>query len=96
MLAEKPASGTVPSGSVVRLNIAIGSGPRAQKTIPIVKGLDEKIARSRLRASGFTVRAVYQTTKNKSFEKKVIFQTPGVGNHARAYFQVTIYVGVFG
>jgi beta-lactam-binding protein with PASTA domain len=93
VLAEKPASGTLPSGSVVRLNVAIGSGPRAEKTIPSVKSLDEKTARSRLRASGLTVRAVYRTTKNKAFEKKVIFQTPGAGDHARAYFQVTIYVG---
>jgi eukaryotic-like serine/threonine-protein kinase len=93
VVAQTPASGTLTAGSVVRLNVAIGSGPRAQKQIPSVKGMEEKAARARLRSSGFTVRAVYKATKNKAYSHKVIFQTPAAGTTVRVRFQVTIEVG---
>jgi beta-lactam-binding protein with PASTA domain len=93
VISQTPSSGTLASGSVVRLNVALGSGPRAQKQIPSVKGMQEQAARSRLRSSGFTVRAVYRSTKNEAASRKVIFQTPGAGAHARVRFQVTIFVG---
>lgn len=94
IVAQTPTAGqTLTSGSVVRLNVSIGTGARPQGAIPDVTGGDERGARSRLRGVGFTVRAIYRTATAKDQVGKVILQKPDAGASARVRFQITIYVG---
>lgn len=94
VVAQTPTSGqTLTSGSVVRLNVSMGTGARLQRAIPDVTGGDERAARSRLRGVGFTVRAIYRTVTAKDQVGKVILQKPDAGTSVRVRFQITIYIG---
>lgn len=85
------AGTTVDSGSVVRLNVSVGTS-RPKLPVPPVTGATEKRARLAL-SKTFTVRAIYRSASSASERGHVVGQTPGASQDIRRWAQVIIYVG---
>jgi eukaryotic-like serine/threonine-protein kinase len=92
IVQESPAAGTdAPVGSVVRLQVAVGSS-RPAVHVPNVVGQKAAAARAALLAKPLTVRTEYKKGPAKSVGV-VLSQTPAAGSTAPAYTQVTLVVG---
>jgi beta-lactam-binding protein with PASTA domain len=92
VVAENPQAGqTVQAGSVVRLNVSVGT-TRPLLGVPHVTGNDELSARQVL-ARKFTVRALFRTATSASQRGAVLAQLPNPGVKIKRWAQVTIYVG---
>ena len=94
VVSQQPLGGTrAAAGSRVRLQVALGSGQRPQRTVPDTVDQDERTARRALVNAGFTVRTVDQPATDQSHEGVVQQQNPAGGDRAPAASQVVIYVG---
>jgi serine/threonine-protein kinase len=92
IVQEDPAAGTDAAvGSVVRLQVAVGSN-RPAVQVPNVVGQKAAAARAALLAKPLTVRTEYKKGPAKSVGV-VLSQTPAAGSTAPAYTQVAIVVG---
>jgi beta-lactam-binding protein with PASTA domain len=89
---ESPAAGTGEKiGSVVRLDVAVGSN-RPAVHVPNVVGEKSASARAALLAAKLTVHTEYKKGPVKRVGL-VLSQRPAAGSSAPAYTQVTIVVG---
>ncbi|MBA3413163.1 MAG: PASTA domain-containing protein [Actinobacteria bacterium] len=94
VVAQRPAAGgTAEEGSAVRINVSIGPDARPERAVPDVTGVDERVARARLRRVGLTVRAIPRTVTKPDQNGVVILQAPNAGLRLQLRAQVTIYVG---
>lgn len=94
VVAQSPTGGTTAKkGTHVQINASLGPNPAAEKAVPDVIGLSPAKAASRLRAAGFDVQQLNQTTQDRSKDGVVVDEQPGT--KAPAGSSVTIYVGRF-
>ena len=94
IVAQSPTGGTTAKkGTHVQINASLGPNPAAEKAVPDVIGLSPAKAASRLRAAGFDVQQLNQTTQDRSKDGVVVDEQPGT--KAPAGSSVTIYVGRF-
>jgi beta-lactam-binding protein with PASTA domain len=94
VVAQSPTGGTsAKKGTHVQINASLGPNPAAQKAVPDVIGLSPAKATSRLRAAGFDVQQLDQTTQDRSKNGVIVDEEPGT--KAPAGSTVTIYVGRF-
>ena len=93
VVGQNPAGGgTAQQGSVIRLNVSVGTRRRPVGGVPDVTGLAERAARRLLRRAGYTVRAIYRTAREPEDVGEVVLQAPTPGRNLPVYAQVTIYV----
>ena len=96
VIAQRPAGGTRASpGSLVRIDVALGSGQRPLRTVPDVVGMTEAEAKSALVQAGFTVRSEDRAAADRSEKDVVLDQRPAAGGSAPAASQVILVVGRF-
>lgn len=94
VISQNPAAGTVvKEGETVRLNVALGPGPRETTDIPDVTGLEASEARQRARVEGFTVRTVFREAPSQEEVEEVLTQAPAAGASAPILTQLTLFVG---
>jgi len=94
VVAENPAAGeTAPAGSVVRLNVSVGTS-RPLVGVPDVTAHpnDEISARQRL-SKKFTVRGVPRPAATAARRGLVLGQLPHAGLKVKRWAQIIIYVG---
>jgi eukaryotic-like serine/threonine-protein kinase len=88
VVAQNPDAGSnVDSGSIVRLNVSVGTD-RPALDVPDVTGATQAVARRTL-SKTFTVRTVYRSGQAGI----VVGQLPDAGAQAKRWAQVIIYVG---
>jgi hypothetical protein len=90
---DPPAGQEVDAPSTLRLNVSLGEGARAAKSVPDVTGPKESDARAAARAAGFTVRTVDRDSPTAEELGEVLTQEPAAGSSAPELTQITIYVG---
>lgn len=94
VISQNPAAGeVVQEGDTVRLNVALGPGPRETSEIPDLTGDAASEARQRARAEGFTVRTVPRRAPSQEEVGEVLTQAPAAGATARILTQITLFVG---
>jgi eukaryotic-like serine/threonine-protein kinase len=94
VVAENPDAGTkLPKGSAVRLNVALGSGPRGTSTVPDLSGMEGAEARDRCRRAHFTCRTIESNSTSEGDVGKVLDQQPAAGTQTAQLSQVTLTVG---
>jgi serine/threonine-protein kinase len=94
VVSQNPAAGGVlKEGETVRLNVALGPGPREPTEVPDVTGLEASEARRRARAEGFTVRTVLRRPPSAEQAGVVLTQAPAAGATAPILTQITLFVG---
>lgn len=94
VVRQRPAGGTrAAPGSVVRLAVSLGSGPRPFRVVPDVSGMTETDAKRVLVRVGFTARALLSAGDTTSQGDVVIDQKPSAGARVQAGSQVAIYLG---
>jgi serine/threonine-protein kinase len=81
--------------SVVRIDVALGSGRRTLRTVPDVVGMTEAQAKQVLVRVGFTVRSVDQAAADRAEKDVVLDQRPAAGGSRPVASQVIIVVGRF-
>jgi beta-lactam-binding protein with PASTA domain len=96
VVSQQPVGETraAPS-SLVRINVALGSGRRPLRTVPDVVGMTESQAKRVLVQIGFTVRSVDEAAADRSEKDVVLDQRPAAGASRPAAAQVIIVVGRF-
>jgi eukaryotic-like serine/threonine-protein kinase len=94
VVAENPDPGSeLPKGSAVRLNVALGSGPRGTSTVPGLTGMDSAKARDRCRRARFTCRTIERGAASEDDVGKVLDQQPGADTRIAQLSQITLIVG---
>ena len=94
VITQRPAGGTrAASGSLVRIDVSLGSGERPLRTVPDVVGMNEAQAKQALVDAGFTVQSVDAPAPDRSRKDVVLDQRPVAGTSAPAASQVTLTVG---
>jgi serine/threonine-protein kinase len=94
VISQNPAPGEVlKEGETVRLNVALGPGPRETSEIPDLSGLEAVEARRRARAEAFTVRTLYRRPPSQDEVGEVLTQAPAAGATAPILTQITLFVG---
>lgn len=94
VVSVSPAAGQeVDAPSTVRLNVSLGTGARAAKSVPDVTGPRESEARAKARAAGFTVRTVDRDAPTQEELGEVLTQQPAAGASAPELTQITLFVG---
>lgn len=94
VVAQNPEPGeTLGPNERIRLNVAIGSGPRATVTVPDATGPEAPEARARLVDAKLTARTVDRDAPEPDNVDEVILQRPDAGATVPELTQVTIYVG---
>jgi serine/threonine-protein kinase len=100
------ASGSVPSGKVIRtdppkgtqvdkgsmVTLVVSTGPK-QVAVPDVVGLTQADATKKLHDAGFVVQSQNQPTANSADDGRVVDQNPDAGQTEPQGSTVTIYVG---
>ncbi|HEX9416132.1 MAG TPA: PASTA domain-containing protein [Gaiellaceae bacterium] len=93
VVAQSPAAGeTVQPGTVVRLNVSVGT-TRPLLPVPDVTATNDEISARQLLAKTFTVRALFRTATSPAQRGAVLAQSPSPGTKIKRWAQVTIYVG---
>jgi eukaryotic-like serine/threonine-protein kinase len=90
VLAQKPASGTLPKGGAV--SITVGKAP-PEVDVPDVTGQGRLAAQAALKKAGFDVELQEQATTDASQDLRVISQTPTAGTKAKKGDTVTLTYG---
>jgi serine/threonine-protein kinase len=94
VVAQRPEPGTqLEEGDTMRMNVALGEGPREAREVPDVTGPAASNARDTLRRAGFTVRTLYRAPPSSEEVGEVLTQQPGPGASVPDLTQVTIFVG---
>ena len=94
VITQRPAGGTrAAPGSLVRIDVSLGSGRRPLRTVPDVVGMPEAEAKQALVRTGFTVRSVDQPAADSSEKDVVLEQRPAAGASVPAGSQVILVVG---
>jgi eukaryotic-like serine/threonine-protein kinase len=94
VVAQRPTAGTqLEEGETMRMNVALGEGPRETREVPDVTGPAASNARDTLRRAGFTVRTLYSEPPSSEEVGEVLTQEPSPGTSAPDLSQVTIFVG---
>lgn len=94
VVVQNPEGGAeAQTGDTVRLNVSVGEGERASRTVPDVTGPRESNARAIARRNRFTVRTVDRDAPSADEVGEVIEQQPAAGATAPEFSQITIYVG---
>jgi eukaryotic-like serine/threonine-protein kinase len=94
VVAQNPDAGTeVESGSVVRLNVALGQGERGDRDVPDVTGLELEEAHGLCREAGFTCRTVYRDAPGEEQVGRVLDQRPAFGTVAPELTQMQLFTG---
>ncbi len=90
---QSPGAGTLqPPGTTITLDVS--KGPKTS-AVPDVSSQSQSDATAQLRASGFRVQIVSQTTSDPNEDGIVLSQDPGGGTQAPPGTTVTIAVGKF-
>ena len=96
VITQRPAGGTrAAQGSLVRIDVSLGSGRRPLRTVPDVVGMTEAQAKQALVGASFTVRSVDRAAADRSEKDIVLEQRPAAGASAPAASQVILVVGRF-
>ncbi len=94
VIAQNPAAGEeVERGSVVRLNVALGSGDRPPREVPDMTGPALADAHEQCRDAGFTCRTVYRDAPSAEEVGEVIDQAPAAGASTPELSQITLFTG---
>jgi serine/threonine-protein kinase len=94
VVSQDPAAGEqAQTGDTVRLNVALGSGPREQVDVPDVTGPKESDARAAARAANLTVRTVDRDAPSAEEVGEVLTQEPSAGAAVPELTQITLFVG---
>ena len=94
VVAQSPGPGSeVGPGSLVRLDVSLGPGERAQVAVPDVTGRPARAARSRVREAALTVQTIVRDAPSREEVGEVLAQQPAAGTLAPALSQVHLYVG---
>ena len=94
VLAQNPDPGTeLPEGSIVRMNVSLGPGGRAEGEIPDLTGPEAEEALRRCHDAGFTCRIVERAAPDEESEGEIIDQNPAAGVRAASLSQITLFLG---
>jgi serine/threonine-protein kinase len=94
VLSQNPDPGTeLPEGSIVRMNVSLGPGSRAEGEIPDVTGPEAEEALRTCHDAGFTCRLVERAAPDEESRGEIIDQTPAAGVAAPGLTQITLFLG---
>ena len=94
VLAQNPDSGSqLREGAVVRMNVSLGPGDRAEGDIPDVTGQAAEESLRTCHDAGFTCRVVERTAPDEESRGEIIDQTPAAGATAPSLTQITLFLG---
>lgn len=94
IVAQEPRGGVeAERGSIVRLNVSIGDGPRPPREVPDLTGPTLEEAHARCREAGFTCRTIFRTAPSAEEAGEVIDQRPAAGTTAPELSQLTLFAG---
>jgi eukaryotic-like serine/threonine-protein kinase len=94
VLSQNPDSGTeLPEGSIVRMNVSLGPGSRAEGEIPDVTGPEAEQALRDCHDAGFTCRLVERAAPDEESSGEIIDQDPAAGVQAPGLTQITLFLG---
>ena len=95
VVAQEPDPGTeLDEGSVVRVNVSLGPGDRAEATVPDVTGPEIDEALLECHEAGFTCRVVERAAPDEESRGESLDQQPAADTRAPALTQITLYLGV--
>ena len=95
VVAQEPDSGSeLDEGSVVRINVSLGPGDRADATVPDLTGPEIEDALEDCHDGGFTCRVIERAAPDEESRGESLDQRPGAGTSAPALTQITLFLGV--
>ncbi|MEX2211927.1 MAG: PASTA domain-containing protein [Gaiellaceae bacterium] len=94
VVAQNPSPGTeVEEGSVVRLNVSLGEGARAQREVPDLTGPELRDAHELCLQAGLTCRTIFRQAPSPEEEGEVLDQRRAPGTRLPVLAQITLYSG---
>ena len=94
VLAQNPDAATeLPEGSIVRMNVSLGPGGRAEGDIPDLTGPEAAEALRTCHDAGFTCRLVERAAPDEESRGEIIDQRPAAGASAPSLTQITLFLG---
>jgi eukaryotic-like serine/threonine-protein kinase len=95
VVAQEPDPGSeLDEGSVVRINVSLGPGDRADATVPDLTGPEIEDALEDCHEAGFTCRVIERAAPDEESRGEALDQRPGAGTSAPALTQITLFLGV--
>ena len=95
VVAQEPDPGSeLDEGSVVRINVSLGPGDRADATVPDLTGPEIEDALEDCHDGGFTCRVIERAAPDEESRGESLDQRPGAGTSAPALTQITLFLGV--
>lgn len=95
VVAQEPEAGSeLDEESVVRMNVSLGPGDRAEATVPDVTGPEIDDALEDCHDAGFTCRVLERAAPDEDARGEALDQRPAAGTQAPALTQITLYLGV--
>lgn len=95
IVVQSPASGSLPRGARVRIDVSNGPNPQPAAPVPDVVGQDQASASTAIRQAGFRVVVLFRPTTNQSEDGNVIEEQPVAGSSIPRGSSIALFVGSF-
>ena len=95
VVVQDPDPGSeLDEGSIVRINVSLGPGDRAEATVPDLTGPEIEDALEQCHEAGFTCRVLERAAPDEESRGESLDQRPAAGTRAPALTQITLFLGV--